>query len=31
LEEMTPFVDAAMGKGVPLQHILDRLQLLLAA
>jgi CheY-like chemotaxis protein len=31
LEEMAPFVDAAMGKGVPLQHILDRLQLLLAA
>jgi len=30
LEEMAPFVDAAMGKGVPLRHILDRLQLLLA-
>jgi CheY-like chemotaxis protein len=31
LEEMAPYVDAAMGKGVPLRHILDRLQLLLAA
>jgi DNA-binding response OmpR family regulator len=31
LQEMTPFVDAAMGKGVPLRHILDRLQVLLAA
>jgi DNA-binding response OmpR family regulator len=31
LEEMTPFVDAAMGKGVPLRHILDRLELLLAS
>jgi DNA-binding NtrC family response regulator len=31
LEQMTPFVDAAMGKGVPLRHILERLQLLLAA
>jgi CheY-like chemotaxis protein len=31
LEEMAPFVDAAMGKGVPLRHILDRLQLLLAS
>jgi CheY-like chemotaxis protein len=30
LEQMAPFVDAAMGKGVPLQHILDRLQVLLA-
>ena len=30
LEQMTPFVDAAMGKGVPLRHILDRLQVLLA-
>jgi CheY-like chemotaxis protein len=30
LEQMAPFVDAAMGKGVPSQHILDRLQLLLA-
>lgn len=31
LEHMAPFVDAAMGKGVPLRHILDRLQLLLAS
>ena len=31
LQEMAPFVDAAMGKGVPLRHILDRLQLLLAS
>jgi CheY-like chemotaxis protein len=31
LEQMTPFVDAAMGKGVPLRHILDRLQFLLAS
>jgi CheY-like chemotaxis protein len=31
LEQMTPFVDAAMGKGVPLRHILDRLQVLLAS
>ncbi len=31
LEEMAPFVDAAMGKGVPLRHILDRLELLLAS
>jgi DNA-binding response OmpR family regulator len=30
LEQMAPFVDTAMGKGVPLQHILDRLQVLLA-
>jgi CheY-like chemotaxis protein len=30
LEEMAPFVDAATGKGVPLRHILDRLELLLA-
>ena len=30
LDEMTPFVDAAMGKGVPLRSILERLQLLLA-
>jgi DNA-binding NtrC family response regulator len=30
LEQMAPFVNAAMGKGVPLQHILDRLQVLLA-
>jgi CheY-like chemotaxis protein len=30
LEEMVPFVDAAMGKGVPLRNILDRLELLLA-
>jgi len=30
LEQMAPFVDAAMGKGVPLRHILDRLQVLLA-
>jgi CheY-like chemotaxis protein len=30
LEQMAPFVDAAMGKGVPSQHILDRLQVLLA-
>jgi DNA-binding NtrC family response regulator len=31
LEEMSPFVDAAMGKGVPLKHILDRLEVLLAS
>lgn len=31
LEEMAPFVDAAMGKGVPLRNILDRLQGLLAS
>jgi CheY-like chemotaxis protein len=31
LQQMAPFVDAAMGKGVPLRHILDRLQGLLAA
>ena len=31
LEQMTPFVDAAMGKGVPLRYILDRLQVLLAS
>jgi hypothetical protein len=31
VEEMTPFVDAALGKGVPLRHILERLQSLLAA
>jgi len=31
LEKMAPFVDAAMGKGVPLRNILDRLQLLLAS
>ena len=31
LEQMAPFVDAAMGKGVPLRNILDRLQLLLAS
>src|SRR5271167_2850934 len=31
LEEMAPFVDAAMGKGVPLRNILDRLELLLAS
>src|ERR1700722_6031311 len=30
LQQMAPFVDAAMGKGVPLRHILDRLQGLLA-
>ena len=30
LEQMAPFVDAAMGKGVPLRHILDRLKVLLA-
>jgi CheY-like chemotaxis protein len=29
-EEMVPFVDAAMGKGVPLRNILDRLQVLLS-
>jgi CheY-like chemotaxis protein len=29
-DEMIPFVDAAMEKGVPLKNILDRLQLLLA-
>jgi len=31
LEDMVPFVDAAMGKGVPLRNILDRLELLLAS
>jgi CheY-like chemotaxis protein len=31
LVEMAPFVDAAMGKGVPLRNILDRLQVLLAS
>ena len=31
LEQMTPFVDATLGKGVPLRHILDRLRLLPAA
>jgi CheY-like chemotaxis protein len=31
LEQMAPFVDATIGKGVPLRHILDRLQLLLTA
>ena len=30
LEDMTPFVDAALGKGVPLRNILDRLEVLLA-
>jgi CheY-like chemotaxis protein len=30
LEQMAPFVNAAMGKGVTLQHILDRLEVLLA-
>jgi DNA-binding NtrC family response regulator len=30
-EEMVPFVDATMGKGVPLRHILDRLEVLLAS
>jgi CheY-like chemotaxis protein len=28
-QQMAPFVDVAMGKGVPLRHILDRLQVLL--
>ena len=31
LEDMAPFVDAAMGKGVPLRNILDRLEVLLAS
>jgi CheY-like chemotaxis protein len=31
LEEMAPFVDAALGKGVPLRNILDRLRVLLAS
>jgi len=31
LEEMSPFVDAAMAKGAPLRHILDRLEVLLAS
>jgi CheY-like chemotaxis protein len=31
LEEMAPFVDATLGKGVPLRNILDRLQVLLAS
>ena len=30
-EDMAPYVDAAMVKGVPLRHILDRLELLLAS
>jgi CheY-like chemotaxis protein len=30
LEEMAPFVDAAVGKGVRLQQMLERLELLLA-
>jgi CheY-like chemotaxis protein len=30
-EQTAPFVDARLGKGVPLEHILDRLQVLLAA
>jgi CheY-like chemotaxis protein len=29
--EMARFVDAALGKGVPLRHILDRLDVLLAS
>ncbi len=29
LDEMTPFVDAAIGKGVPIENILERLQFLL--
>ena len=31
LEDMIPFVDAAMVKGGPLRHILDRLEVLLAS
>jgi CheY-like chemotaxis protein len=31
LEQMAPFVDAALGKGVPLRQIVERLQGLLAA
>jgi len=31
LEDMVPFVDAAMTKGVPIRHIVDRLELLLAS
>jgi CheY-like chemotaxis protein len=31
LEQMAPFIDAAIGKGVSLQHILDRLLILLAS
>jgi|SRR5579864_5679050 len=30
-ERMSPFVDATMEKGVPLRHILDQLQVLLAS
>lgn len=30
LEEMSPFVDAAIRKGVPIRNILDRIELLLA-
>jgi len=29
--EVAPFVDATLGKGVPLRHILDRLEVLLAS
>jgi len=31
LEDMVPFVDATVGKGGPLRHILERLQVLLAS
>ena len=30
IEEMSPFVDAALAKGVPIRNILDRIELLLA-
>ena len=30
LEEMSPFVDASLAKGVPIRNILDRVELLLA-
>jgi CheY-like chemotaxis protein len=30
MEEMSPFVDAAIRKGVPIRNILDRIELLLA-
>jgi len=30
MEEMSPFVDAALRKGVPIRDILDRIELLLA-
>jgi CheY-like chemotaxis protein len=30
IEEMSPFVDASLAKGVPIRNILDRIELLLA-